>query len=405
MSSNSLARLWQSRGFVPDRLLFMTYVFNFRDFHDQVLRRLIENASGRRLRVDVIASCVDVEEESDCFDYRYLAPLGNGFRLFRCTDRPLVHAKAIIAQDSLTGKRLAGFGSANLTPGGWRHNVELWRWDNGRSVSAILRMCEILERSNGLNSGLAAAWRQAFGPTKEDTSITLLGVPNAPSFQTVLERLLRAVANPRVVRVASPYFDADSADLFERIARAARRCRLEIWTDRSGKLAEPTYWRVLSALLPKLSRIFEDVSVIAPKAAPWHAKVLELDDGRGRVARVFGSANFTGAAWGLKRPGNVELIATETRAIGLPDMLAPRSPCRQSWPRNADVSIGRRSKSSLPELAARSCYGPAWQRSRRSRSALGLLVLSELHGGAWKDISMKAAQTMRRIDSERFETE
>jgi hypothetical protein len=302
----------------------MTYVFNFRDFHDQVLRRLIENARGRRLRVDVIASCVDIEEESDCFDYRHLAPLGNGFRLFRCADRPLAHAKTIIAHDSSTGRTLAGFGSANVTPGGWRRNVELWRWDNGRSVSAILRLCEILERSNGLDSGVAAAWRQSFGPTREDTAFTLLGVPNAPGFQTIFERLLRAVASPRVVRIASPYFDANSADLFEHIARAARRCRLEIWTDRSGKLAEPTHWTVLSALIPKLSRLFEDVSVVAPREAPWHAKAIELDDGRGRVARVFGSANFTGAAWGLKRPGNIELVAMETKAIGLPAMLAQR---------------------------------------------------------------------------------
>src|SRR5690349_14564061 len=100
MSLNTLARLWLSRRFVPDRLLFLTYAFNFRDFHDQVLRRLLDNARGRRLYVDVIASCVDVEEESNCFDYRYLAPLGKGFRLFRCEDRRLAHAKAIIAMDS-----------------------------------------------------------------------------------------------------------------------------------------------------------------------------------------------------------------------------------------------------------------------------------------------------------------
>src|SRR5262249_19078698 len=151
-------------------------------------------------------------------------------------DRPLAHAKAIIAQDSSTGKRLAGFGSANVTPGGWRHNLELWRWDNGRSVPAILRLCEVLERSNGLNSGVAVAWREALGPAREDPAITLLGVPGAPRFQTVLERLLRAIANPKVVRVASPYFDADSAGLFECIGRVTRRCRLEIWTDRSGRL-------------------------------------------------------------------------------------------------------------------------------------------------------------------------
>src|SRR5438094_1033143 len=118
MSSNTLARLWQSRGFVPDRVLFLTYSFNFRDFHNNVLRQLLRSGSQRPLFVDVVSSCVDVDEQSDCFDYRYLAPMGKRFRLLRCDLIPLAHAKAIIAYDSRTRTTLSGFGSANLTPSG-----------------------------------------------------------------------------------------------------------------------------------------------------------------------------------------------------------------------------------------------------------------------------------------------
>src|SRR5262245_49554042 len=133
MSTSTLARLWHSKGFTPDRVLFVTYSFNFRDFHNNVLRLLLRGAMHRPLIVDVVASCVDVDEQSDCFDYRYIARMRHHFRLFRCDAKPLAHAKAIIAQDSRTHKIVSGFGSANLTPSGWRRNVEAWRWDNGRS--------------------------------------------------------------------------------------------------------------------------------------------------------------------------------------------------------------------------------------------------------------------------------
>jgi hypothetical protein len=324
MSANSLSVLWESRGFVPDRLLFLTYVFNFRDFHDQVLRRLLENARGRSLRVDVLTTCVDAEEESDCFDYRYLARLRSRFRLFRCDARPLAHAKAIIACDSSTGRTVSGFGSSNLTPGGWRHNVELWRWDGGRSAAAALAMCEALERRNGLKSGLTSEWRGLFKSPSPDRSVVVLGMPSPPSFDTLFERAIRLIGRPKVVRVGSPYFDAGSPDLFDRIARRLQGCRLEIWSDRSGRLSEPTHWRIVSDVIPRLRKQFADVRVVAPEIASWHAKVLELDDEHRRVARIFGSANFTGAAWGTRKPGNLELVGIDQGRVALPELLAAR---------------------------------------------------------------------------------
>ncbi len=325
MTANTLARLWVSRGFAADRVLFLTYAFNFRDFHDQVLRRLLENAGGRAPYVDVIASRVDIEEESDCFDFRYLASFGNRFRLFRCDSFPLAHAKGIIARDRRTGRTLSGFGSANLTPSGWRRNVEMWSWDNGRSAAGILQMCEELERTNGIKGGLTADLRKAFRVAKANSSIVLLGAPRAPRFDDLFHRLLRAVGRPRVVRIASPYFDRHSAELLSHVFEKTGRCRLEIWTDRSGRLAEPTHWRIILDMLPKLVKMFGDVQVLAPpREIPWHAKVIEIDDGRGHVARLFGSANFTGAAWGVKHRGNLELVAVDVSRHGLPDLLETR---------------------------------------------------------------------------------
>ncbi|MDK2744410.1 MAG: hypothetical protein NDI90_16030 [Nitrospira sp. BO4] len=325
MSANTLARLWLSRGFAPDRLLFVTFEFNFRDFHDQVLRRLLENAGGRIPYVDVIASRVDLEEESDCFDFRYLAPFGNHFRLFRCNSFPVAHAKGIIARDSRTGRTLSGIGSANLTPSGWRRNIEMWSWDTGQSTSSIIQMCEALGHTNGIAVGLVAEWRKSFSVKKVASSVFVLGGSHAPSFENVVDRLTTIVPRPRVVRVASPYFDPHSNELFSRIFLKTGRCRLEIWTDRSGRLAEPTHWRVLSKTLPKLAKKFGDVQVLAPpREIPWHAKVIELDDGHGNIARAYGSANFTGAGWGVRHRGNLELVAIVASRAGLPDLLDAR---------------------------------------------------------------------------------
>jgi len=325
VSANTLARLWLSHGFAADRLLFLTYAFNFRDFHDQVLRRLLETTGGRTPSVDVVASRVDSEEAPDCFDFRYLASFGNRFRLFRCDSFPLAHAKGVIARDSRTGRTLSGFGSANLTPSGWRRNVEVWSWDNGQLAVGILQLCEELEHANGIKRGLAAEWRKSFGVTRTNSSLVVLGAPRAPSFENVLQRLLRVVGRPRVVRIASPYFDRHSVELFSSVFGKTGRCKLEIWTDRSGRLSEPTHWRIISKLLPKLVRLFGDVQVLAPsRETPWHAKVVEVDDGQGHVSRVFGSANFTGAGWGLTHRGNLELVTVNVSRAGLPDLVDRR---------------------------------------------------------------------------------
>src|SRR5262245_37070178 len=246
MSANTLARLWLTRGFVPDRLLFFTYSLNFRDFHNSVLRQLLRNASQRHIFVDLVASCVDVEEQSDCFDFRYLAPMGKRFRLFRCDVTPLAHSKAIIAYDSRTRTTLSGFGSANLTPSGWRRNLEVWRWDRGASVDAILRTVRAMEGTNGLPAGLSEHWRGYLRSRASRSGLTTLGVPRAPAFESMFRRLLQRVPRPQVVRVASPYFDSHSGTLFAAIARLAPGCRLEVWSDRSGALTEPTHWRVLA---------------------------------------------------------------------------------------------------------------------------------------------------------------
>jgi hypothetical protein len=321
MSTHTLARLWQTRGFAPDQFLFLTYAFNFRDFHDNVLRRLLENSE--KLVIDVITSCVDLDEESDCFDYRYLSPLGRRFRLFCCDAAPMAHAKAAIARDSRTGKTLSGFGSANLTPSGWRRNVELWRWDSGRSASGILNMCRVFESRLELPSGSTARWRKSFSIGGAGRSPILLGTRQAPSLERLVAQLLRKVPRPQVVRVASPYFDSRSELLFKQLAQTAGPCRLEIWTDRSGRLTEPTHWRVLLNLLPALRKRFKNVSVLAPKEIPWHAKVLELDNGHGDIARIVGSANFTGAAWGLNG-SNLEMVDIEIARDGLPTLAKAR---------------------------------------------------------------------------------
>ena len=81
---------------------------------------------------------------------------------------------------------------------------------------------------------------------------------------------------------------------------------------------------MLLNLLPALRKRFKNVSVLAPKETAWHAKVLELDNGHGDIARIVGSANFTGAAWGLNG-SNLELVDIEIARDGLPTLLKARA--------------------------------------------------------------------------------
>jgi hypothetical protein len=142
----------------------------------------------------------------------------------------------------------------------------------------------------------------------------------------MFKRLLQRVPRPKIVRVGSPYFDTHSETLFGQIATLAPGCRLQIWTDRSGALTEPTHWRILAGLLPSLRKKFKAVEVLAPQQdLAWHAKIVEVDDGHGGVARIIGSANFTGAAWGLGQR-NLELIDVETAHRSLPELVSARDP-------------------------------------------------------------------------------
>ena len=224
----------------------------------------------------------------------------------------------------------------------------------GASADAILRMCRAMEGNNGLPVGLSDHWRGYVRARPGRSGLTILGLPRAPRFESLFRRLLQRVPRPKVVRVASPYFDSHSGTLFAQIASLAPGCRLEIWTDRSGVLTEPTHWRVLADLLPSLTRKFKAVEVLAPRRdLAWHAKIVELDDGHGGIARIIGSANFTGAAWGLAQH-NLELIDVEAANAGLPKLVSVREALVTLVSRNELTRLARREEREQD----RTCLGP-----------------------------------------------
>src|SRR5262249_5023792 len=133
-----------------------------------------------------------------------------------------------------------------------------------------------------------------------------------------------------VVRIASPYFDADSARLLARLMSeaglASHKPRLELWIDGSAMVGRPSDYKVVAELARRygpaceIRKVVTNASGKAPARPEWlHAKVIEVQDAEGRVKRLIGSANFTGAAW--LGPWNTESVQLETDRYSLEALL------------------------------------------------------------------------------------
>ncbi len=344
---SSIAFLWQQRRRIR-RLLFFTYRFNFRWFHNEVLSFIRRNSLSA---TDILVFATRFDDDGyvggsntfgagDLYSLDEWAKWETRLRIrYAPATRHLFHNKFIIAEYEQPANRrqlayMLGVGSANLTWGGWQRNCELWTWDAGKSLRACASFLEFLTRLN-FGDGVVESWIEGINRfTQRSASLPWLFGEKKKVRQRAFKALIGGIRRePHVLRIISPYFDEKSPDLMEEILYYLKSTRgnvdaVEVWIDASRVLANASDFRCLLALQRKCSHkllvrsLRSNAQAIHPSWEQVHAKAIELEDTSGHVSRLFGSANFTGAAW--IDSYNTETIFHETAREGLPNLLDDR---------------------------------------------------------------------------------
>ncbi|MBZ5659864.1 MAG: hypothetical protein LAO08_05595 [Acidobacteriia bacterium] len=343
-TASSLAFLWTRRRRLR-RLLFFTYRFNFRWFHNEVLG-FIRRSSLANTDVLVFATRFDddayaggSQASGDLYSLDEWAKWKVNLRIrYLPANRFLFHNKFIVAEYEKPGVRGAsdiviGLGSSNLTWGGWQRNLELWTWDAGESLSACASFLEFLGGMPNVGAGVVESWLKGMHRyRKRSVSIPwLFGDDKTSNRNTAFKSLVMGIKDkPRVLRIMSPYFDEGSVGLMEELLSVLNSAkggvdRVEVWVDGSQVFAKPLDYRNLiglqvaqkGELLIKSIRKKPGNGFQLPEQV--HAKVIELESQNGSVSRLLGSANFTAAAWCKSR--NTETIFHEITSSGLPQLL------------------------------------------------------------------------------------
>jgi hypothetical protein len=312
MKPDSLAYLWKSlRSREVRRALFFTYRFNFRWFHDQVLSNL-RHGPWRNAQITVIASRFGDETASASGDLYSLGEWASmpQLKIRYLPAQPVYHAKFILAE-LVNGSLVFGGGSANLTGAGWTGQAELWSWGCRAAVSSCHAF--LTDLASRIGPGLLEPWIAQTRASTSRAGMRWLTGDKASARKRAFARLWDGnhIGTPKRVVVASPYFDAHSqAVMDELLAMAPRGVRrdiaIEIWTDASASVARGSDYEQLAKLAVRYKAL-----VRAPFdkgfALPLHLKAIEATGTKGRRT-LFGSANFTGAAW---MGGNREALFME----------------------------------------------------------------------------------------------
>jgi hypothetical protein len=139
--SRSLGEVWKRRRI--KRVLFFTYRFDFRWFHNFVLPK-IRAHSTLDTEILVIASVSDAsagrrgigQDWGDQYEIRNWFAWENRFKVIYLPSIPIFHAKFIAIQRE--SEVCLGMGSSNLTRAGWETNFETWDWNRSREIPNIL---------------------------------------------------------------------------------------------------------------------------------------------------------------------------------------------------------------------------------------------------------------------------
>src|SRR6267142_181378 len=342
-AASSLALLRTGRRRIR-RLLFFTYRFNFRWFHNEVLRFVRRN-SLTDTDVLVFATRFDddgyaggSQSSGDLYALDEWAKWKVNLRIrYLPANRHLFHNKFIVAEYKRPGARGAsefviGLGSANLTWGGWQRNLELWTWNAGESLSACASFLEFLGDIPNVGAGVVESWLKGMHRyRKRSVTIPWLFGDKTSNRNTAFKSLVMGTkGRPRVLRVMSPYFDEGSVALMEELLFLLDSTKggvekIEVGVDGSQVCAKPLdYINVVALQAAQKGKLLIKSLRKKPRNGyrppeQVHAKVIELEGQNGSVSRLFGSANFTSAAWCLKR--NTETIFHEITSRKLPQLL------------------------------------------------------------------------------------
>jgi hypothetical protein len=341
--ASSLAFLWTRRRRIR-RLLFFTYRFNFRWFHNEVLGFVRRNSLAD---TDVLVFATRFDDDgyaggSQSFGDLYSLDEWAKWKVnlqirYLPANRHLFHNKFIVAEYEKPGVRgvpefVIGLGSSNLTWGGWQRNLELWTWGAQQNLSSCASFLEFLGGMPNIGAGVVESWLKGMHRyRKRSVTIPWLFGDKTSSRNTAFKSLVTGIkGRPRVLRIVSPYFDEGSVELMEELLSLLDSAKggvekLEVWVDGSKVFAKPLDYRNLISLqvahkgrlLIKSLRKKTGNGFQPPEQV--HAKLIELEGQNGSVSRLLGSANFTAAAWCKSR--NTEAIFHEITSSGLPQIL------------------------------------------------------------------------------------
>lgn len=300
----SLSFVWDSKLTVR-RALFLSYRFNFRWFHDFVLSRL-----SSKTEITVIASRFGDEDDAlqtanpgDLYGIEQWARWHHRLRVRYLPAEPITyHAKFVLLDVEGRSLPILGGGSANLTSCGWSRNTEIWSWDERQALGACR---SYLSRIAGMvGQEVVAPWIRRL--PKDESQLPWLFGSKRRAREAAWNYLSPpSIGTPQLLTVASPYFDRGSAELLdELLAHVASRLgsspAVNLLIDGSGHLGRRSDYVEVLALSKR-----KNVRVLGPARKdsagemvfwPSHMKAIELRGNSG-ARMVFGSANFTKAAW------------------------------------------------------------------------------------------------------------
>jgi len=324
----TLAAAWRSGA---RRMLFFTYRFDFRWFHDCVLNQARRHARAST-QIDVLASRFADDTyahlvRGDLYSLEEWMKWKTKLRIsYVPVEQHLFHNKFILLETA-NGEIKLGVGSSNLTYSGWSRNLETWTWSGSAGLEACAGFLRHLASLRKVDRALVDPWIRRIGKRPPDAWPWLWGA-KSQARRRIFQALRARIEHPKVLRIVSPYFDERSSEVLQELLSETRlqKPRLELWIDGSGFLARPSDYRVAGDLANAygptcvIRKVMSKASARAlPSPLPLHAKVIEVENSDGTVARVLGSANFTGAAW--LQGWNTESIQIERSRHALPLLL------------------------------------------------------------------------------------
>jgi hypothetical protein len=200
-----------------------------------------------------------------------------------------------------------------LTKSGWTRNLETWTWD-ARKAEPVIKDFLLYLCKHHLKESFLSTWTKRLKSSKAKSIYWLDGSQKRKSEVRVpiWRECVKQVGAVHTLRITSPYFDHGSIELLREILGTVQPVQVEVVIDLSGVLAGRMHLEQALALNTVTNvKFYSFVSNdLEPRHklkewVPLHAKVIEFLNLSHEGCAVFGSANFTAAAW---KGANHELV-------------------------------------------------------------------------------------------------